>query len=163
MKRVKFMMAAIAALGASLVAQAYEATILAPNGVGDVVALTNALTEVNALSDSARSSARIWLKPGFYNLRGVYMNSASHLTISAAQHGLFAGLGAKPEDTVLLGGGEGSGTETRKGELSAGQECDPETGAARISDCLPERNHLPGRIGAPECCKCVWVYCYGGI
>ena len=98
-------LAAVAAVGLTLGAQAaYEATIEAPNGVGDVVALTNALAEFNALS--SRTSGRILLKPGVYNLRGVYMNSASHLTISAAQHGLFAGLGAKPEDTVLLGGGE---------------------------------------------------------
>ncbi|MBQ2631481.1 MAG: hypothetical protein IJG13_17525, partial [Kiritimatiellae bacterium] len=35
-------------LGASAAAQIY--TIEAPNGVGDVVALTNALTQLNALS-----------------------------------------------------------------------------------------------------------------
>ncbi|MBR2839059.1 MAG: hypothetical protein IKE55_09765 [Kiritimatiellae bacterium] len=96
--------AAIAFLIAPVAQAAYEATIPAPNGVGDVVALTNALTELNALSD--RTSARIWLQPGTYNLSGVYMTGEEHLMILACPGGLVAGLGNKPGDTVLLGGGE---------------------------------------------------------
>ena len=71
--------AVVALLLAPVSLAAYEATIEAPNGVGDVVALTNAMAEANALTDSSRASARIWLKPGLYNLSGVYMTSGSHL------------------------------------------------------------------------------------
>ena len=68
------MMTLAATAGLLLGAQAAnEATIEAPNGVGDVVALTNAMTQANALSASDRANARIWLKPGVYNLSGVYM------------------------------------------------------------------------------------------
>ena len=94
-------LAAVFALGSQA---AFEVTIPAPGGVGDVAALTNALTQFNALS--SRTSGHIYLQPGVYNLSEVYMTGASHLTISAAQHGLFAGLGDGPEDTVLIGGGE---------------------------------------------------------
>ena len=41
--------AAVAFLLAPVSLAAYEATIEAPNGVGDVVALTNAMAEANAL------------------------------------------------------------------------------------------------------------------
>ena len=96
--------AAVAFLLAPVAQAAFVYTNEAPNGVGDVVALTNKIAEFNALS--SRTSGRILLKPGVYDLRGVYMNSSSHLKISSAQHGLFAGLGERPEDTVLIGGGE---------------------------------------------------------
>ena len=87
---------------------AFERTIEAPGGVGDVVALTNALAEYNALaSDDARNNARILLKPGTYNLAGVYMNSLFHLNLAkSTTGGIFAGLGEGPSETVLLGGGE---------------------------------------------------------
>ena len=98
--------AAVAFLLAPVAQAAYEATIEAPNGVGDVVALTNALAQANALTDSARASARIWLKPGLYNLSGVYMTSSSHLRFKVSASGMIAGLGEKPKDTILLGGGE---------------------------------------------------------
>ena len=104
--------AAIAFLIAPVAQAAYEATIPAPNGVGDVVALTNALTELNALSD--RTSARIWLQPGTYNLSGVYMTGEEHLMILACPGGLVAGLGNKPGDTVLLGGGEAGRLAVRR-------------------------------------------------
>ena len=90
-------------LGASA---AFIRTIEAPGGVGDVVALTNVLTQFSALSDDDRKNARIWLQPGTYNLSGVYMNSTHHLSMSQSAGGLFAGLGDGPEDTVLVGGGE---------------------------------------------------------
>ena len=101
---------AAAILSAAYGAQAaYVATIEAPNRVGDVVALTNAMAEANALTDSARANARIWLKPGVYNLSGVYMADGSHLQFKASQHGMIAGLGEKPDDTILIGGGEAEG------------------------------------------------------
>ena len=89
------------------VAQAYEATIPAPNGVGDVVALTNALTELNLVLSA--EGGKIYLEPGVYNLSGVYMTDKSHLNIvhtGASKSLLFAGKGAKPGDTVLIGGGK---------------------------------------------------------
>ena len=87
-------------------AATFERTIEAPNGVGDVVALTNALTELNALTDAARNDMRIWLRQGTYNLSGVYMTSTHHLQIKQSLRGLVAGLGDGPGDTILLGGGE---------------------------------------------------------
>ena len=90
-------------------AATFERTIEAPNGVGDVVALTNALTELNTTYDY-KTTVRIWLQPGTYDLSGVQMSSSDggkgHLVIEAYQGGIFAGLGDGPEDTILLGGGE---------------------------------------------------------
>ena len=94
---------------ASLVGTAFAAktyTIEAPNGVGDVAALTNALTELNKLTESERASLRVWLEPGLYDLRGVFMNSASHLKLNSATGALIAGLGDGPDKTILLGGGD---------------------------------------------------------
>ncbi|MBQ3343002.1 MAG: hypothetical protein IJG84_13965 [Kiritimatiellae bacterium] len=101
--------AAVAFLLAPVSLAAYEATIEAPNGVGDVVALTNALAEINALQNNTWFNAKVWLKPGVYNLSGVYMDSANHLNLKSCQGGMIAGLGAGPEDTILLGGGETEG------------------------------------------------------
>ena len=98
--------AAIAFLLTPVAQAAYVATIPAPNGIGDVVALTNAMAEANALTDSGRANARIWLKPGVYNLSGVYMTGSAHLKFNVSEGGMIAGLGEKPDDTVLLGGGE---------------------------------------------------------
>ena len=98
--------AAIAFFLAPVAQAAFVYTNEAPNGVGDVVALTNALAQANALTDSARASARIWLKPSLYNLSGVYMTSSSHLRFYVSSGGMIAGLGEKPDDTILLGGGE---------------------------------------------------------
>ena len=100
--------AAIAFLLAPVAQAAYEVTIPAPNGVGDVVALTNALARANAMGEDAvnRLDARIWLEPGVYNLSGIYMKGKSHLYLLASQGGMIAGQGEKPGDTVLLGGGK---------------------------------------------------------
>ena len=103
--------AAIALLFAPVAQAAYEATVPAPNGVGDVVALTNALAEANALGSAAtdRLNARIWLNPGVYDLSGIYMTSGNHLYLMQSQGGMIAGLGEKPGDTILVGGGEAEG------------------------------------------------------
>ena len=93
-------------LGASAAAQIY--TIEAPNGVGDVVALTNALTQLNALSQDDRGGARVWLEPGLYDLRGVFMDSGNHLKLGGASGAMIAGLGDGPDKTILLGGGNDS-------------------------------------------------------
>ena len=85
---------------------AFERTIEAPGGVGDVVALTNALTELNALAAGSRNNARIWLSEGTYDLSGLYMYSSHHLRIETCNGGLLAGLGDRPGATILLGGGE---------------------------------------------------------
>ena len=93
-------------LGASAAAQIY--TIEAPNGVGDVVALTNALTQLNALSQDDRGGARVWLEPGLYDLRGVFMDSENHLRLDSASGAMIAALGDGPDKTILLGGGDDS-------------------------------------------------------
>ena len=103
MKVAIAMIASLCALDA--LAAPFERTIEAPERVGDVVALTNALTQFNALTDEDRKNARIYLRPGLYNLSGVYMSDSHHLLISSSVNGLFAGLGEKPGDTILLGGG----------------------------------------------------------
>jgi predicted outer membrane repeat protein len=94
--------AAIACAGVQ--AATFERTIKAPDGIGDVVALTNALAELSAASN--KDKMRIWLQKGTYDLRGVYMRSSHHLEIASAPGGLVAGLGDGPEETILLGGGE---------------------------------------------------------
>ena len=91
-----------------------EFTIEAPGGVGDVGALTNALVAINSMKSDAngRFNARVWLKPGVYDLRGVYMTTTTgsgHLCTEIIQGGMIAGLGEGPEDTILLGGGEADG------------------------------------------------------
>lgn len=83
---------------------AFVRTIEAPDGVGDVIALTNALTELAACSDMENS--RIWLKPGVYDLSGIYMTSSHHLSSPGGKGGILAGTGEDPSQTVLLGGGE---------------------------------------------------------
>lgn len=104
--KIDKVLAVFAILGVSSAARAAEYTIDAPNRVGDVAALTNALTKLNALTATQRNGSKIWLKPGVYDLRGVYMNSGSHLFLDSNQGGMLAGLGERREDTVLLGGGE---------------------------------------------------------
>ena len=84
-------------------------TVGAPGGVGDVVALTNLLTQLNALSKNERDGSTVWLNPGVYNLKDVYMDNANHLVFSENQGGMIAGLGENREDTILLGGGEDGG------------------------------------------------------
>ena len=81
-------------------------TIPAPNGVGDVVALTNAFTQIYAAGYNGRMGARVWLQPGVYDLSGVYMSSTSHLHLESCHNVVVAGLGNGPGDTILLGGGE---------------------------------------------------------
>jgi len=83
-----------------------EYTIDAPNGVGDVVSLTNALKQLNALA--SRDNARVWLEAGVYDLRGVFMDSENHLVLAAANGAMIAGLGDVPDKTILLGGGDDS-------------------------------------------------------
>ena len=62
------------------VAQAYEATILAPGGVGDVIALTNELTKLNDVLSS--EGGKIYLEPGhIYALVyciGVFLSGLLH-------------------------------------------------------------------------------------
>ena len=84
--------------------------ILAPGGVGDVVALTNALRELKTdYTDDTRHGISVFLEPGLYDLRGVYMSSTSHLVFPQMRAGTIAGLGKGPEDTILLGGGKTGG------------------------------------------------------
>jgi hypothetical protein len=49
---------------------ALEFRIPAPNGVGDVVALTNAFAVLNRTSEANAAEAKILLEPGVYDLTG---------------------------------------------------------------------------------------------
>ena len=94
----KLVVGVLAALSsASLFGRTY--TIPAPGGVGDVVALTNALLNVNITSVYTEYA----LEPGVYDLRGISLSADSHLVLPVAK--LMFGLGGNPGDTVLLGGG----------------------------------------------------------
>jgi len=86
-----------------------EYVIEAPNGVGDVVALTNVLSQLNSLTAAQRAGMKIVLKPGLYDLRNTYMTADSHLNVAATASSCITGDGNGPEDTVLLGGGEAGG------------------------------------------------------
>ena len=78
----------------------------APNGVGDTVALTNALAAVMRLNSYAKECC-ILLEPGLYNLAGHYKSTTSHIVLDTGGAGgiYLAGLGDGPEDTILLGEG----------------------------------------------------------
>ncbi len=78
----------------------------APNGVGDTVALTNALAAMKRLNSYAKECC-ILLEPGLYNLAGHYKSTTSHLVLDTGGAGgvFLAGLGDGPEDTILLGEG----------------------------------------------------------
>ena len=94
-----FVFAAIGAFGATY-------RIPAPGGVGDVTALTNAVAQLNK---GNTTGARILLEPGVYDLRGTatVAGKSVHLYFNTRNKGgLVAGLGDKPGDTILLGGGE---------------------------------------------------------
>ena len=99
---------AVAALAAAATIMAATAapeyTIHAPNGIGDVTTLTNVLATME--TDGASQGLKLWLEPGVYNLRGVKMENGCHLSVRHTRNAVIAGLGAKPEDTILLGGGE---------------------------------------------------------
>lgn len=81
-----------------------EYTIRAPNGIGDVVSLTNVLATME--TGEASLGLKLWLEPGVYDLRGVQMATGSHLYVRQTRNAVIAGLGQSPADTVLLGGGE---------------------------------------------------------
>lgn len=87
-----------ATLAAMAVAQPVD--IPAPDGVGDVVALTNALTRSD-LYDTIR------LAPGVYDLSDVAMEEDSHLVMQSGRR--LIGLGTTPGETVLRGGGAAVG------------------------------------------------------
>ena len=94
------------AMAASIAITASGATyrIAAPNGVGDVTALTNAVAQIDA---AATSGTRLLLEPGVYNLAGTSTGAGgAHIRFDKAHTDLvIAGLGATPGDTILLGGG----------------------------------------------------------
>ncbi len=85
-------------------------TIPAPDGVGDVVALTNALTRMYRARGTGfyNGSFECRLTPGVYDLSGTYMDADNHLNLQAVCCKLY-GMGQDPADTVLLGGGSDSG------------------------------------------------------
>ena len=94
-------------MATALVAKEY--IIEAPDGVGDVVALTNAFAELNKANTTG---AKILLKPGLYDLSGTIIDTSgktpgSHFRLDKKMKGgLIAGLGDSPADTIIKGGGE---------------------------------------------------------
>lgn len=89
---------------ASLTAKEY--IIEAPDGVGDVVALTNAINEINSGNNTG---TRLLLKPGVYDLSGIKSKVSDNVHLyfnTYCRNGLIAGLGEKPGDVLLKGGGE---------------------------------------------------------
>jgi len=99
--KTKLSVFSVSVLVAATLAAA-EYVIEAPNGVGDVVALTNAFKK----SHYASNAAKILLKPGVYDLSGIKMDGSRHLLCYGLKaNSVIAGLGATPGDTVLLGGG----------------------------------------------------------
>ena len=89
---------------ASLTAKEY--IIEAPDGVGDVVALTNAINEINSGNNTG---TRLLLKPGVYDLSGIKSKVSANVHLyfnTYCRNGLIAGLGEKPGDVLLKGGAE---------------------------------------------------------
>ena len=84
--------------GAAAVNEVFD--VPAENGIGDVVALTNVLTQATANFNTVR------LAPGVYDMTGTVMSpSDHHQLVWSSYGGNLIGTGAKPEDTVILGGG----------------------------------------------------------
>ena len=103
MKKTSLASVALAVVSAvSLAGTTYH--IQAPGGIGDVVALTNAVTLIDA---AATTGTRLLLEPGIYDLAGTSTGAGgAHIRFDKAHTDLLiAGLGATPGDTVLLGGG----------------------------------------------------------
>ncbi len=138
----------------------------APNGVGNVVALTNALAAVKRLNSYAKE-CRVLLEPGTYNLAGHKYKSGTHLNFaSGGASGLYlAGLGDGPGDTILLGGGETDGCRVIQinsltisnltvtgGYLSAadngGGVYGASGGSGAVVDCIVSNNYAKGSNGA---------------
>lgn len=88
--------AIIVLLGTALAASAADWKVV------DVPSLTNAFKQA-AANDS------ICIVAGTYELNGSAMGTATYLTTTAAKPLKILGLGAKPEDTVLKGGGYDGG------------------------------------------------------
>ena len=84
--------------GAAAVNEVFD--VPAKDGIGDVVELTNVLTQATANYNTIR------LAPGVYDLTGIVMDPAGHHQLKISTYGgKFIGTGAKPEDTVVKGGG----------------------------------------------------------
>ena len=89
---------------------ALEFTIPAPNGIGDVVALTNAIFQINQANNS---NTKLFLEQGVYDLSGIKSMYGSGTTLNGAhlyfnttcKNALIAGLGDKPENVILKGDG----------------------------------------------------------
>ncbi len=108
--KIRFSRLAIAAalaLAAAISARAgLTFTVTAPNGVGDVVALTNAIDQINKLNGmNPKNGSQVWLEPGVYDLAGIAMKADSHLYMDWHNCWL-SGKGDAPGDVVLVGGGE---------------------------------------------------------
>ena len=67
--------------------------------VHNVTELTNACVAANS------NYNKILMHPGVYDLTGIKMGSNTHLTMKGLNSGLWAGLGEKPEDTIVKGSG----------------------------------------------------------
>ena len=89
---------------------ALEFTIPAPNGIGDVVALTNAIFQINQANNS---NTKLFLEQGVYDLSGIKSMYGSGTTLNGAhlyfnttcKNALIAGLGDNPENVILKGDG----------------------------------------------------------
>lgn len=81
-----------------------DITVPAPDGVGDVVALTNAITRAKA-----GSYRNVLLEPGLYDLKDVAMTTVSHLDCTGFNNHYLIGAGSRPADVILKGGGEAIG------------------------------------------------------
>ncbi len=135
----------------------------APNGVGDTVALTNALAAVTRLGANSPES-RVLLEPGVYDLAGHYRTTTTHLSLSGSARGLhLAGLGDTPADTILLGEGDAGGRRVihinslsisnltvTGGYLTAadngGGIC-ATAGSGSVIDCIVSNNYAKGSNG----------------
>ena len=103
----KLLLSGFAVLVSTLALNAVDYRISAPNGVGDVVALTNALTQLkNSSTQEKWRVGNISLEPGIYDLSGFSMEAGSHLCSPAALTCFIFGLGDTPGETILKGAGE---------------------------------------------------------
>ncbi len=139
----------------------------APNGVGSVEGLTNALLAVKRLPAVAHETC-VKLEPGTYNLAGI-TNGNNHLSFAGKSAdtpaGLYlAGMGDSPADTILLGGGQADGRRVISissltisnltvtgGYLAAasygGGIITTAAGYGTVVDCIVSNNYAAGAAG----------------
>ena len=103
-KRIAFVAIASVAFCAGTAYALDDIIVPALDGVGDVIALTNAITKAKA-----GEYRNVLLTEGVYDLKDIEMTSGTHLDCTSFSGHMLVGMGSQRGDTILKGGGVSSG------------------------------------------------------